>query len=116
MIKVEIKNVSMLPDTKITAKNNNSELKSELDFAEILNKQIEDNKKLMEACQMMESFFIKEILKSAENVSYSEDTMFAQSSAEKTFKDMLNDEYSQMMSKGRGLGIAEMLYKQLKKD
>ncbi len=65
---------------------------------------------------MMESFFIKEILKSGDNVSYSEDTLFAKSSAEKTFKDMLNDEYAQMMSKGKGMGIAEMLYKQLKKD
>lgn len=65
---------------------------------------------------MMESFFVKEILKAGDNVSYSEDTLFAKSSAEKTFKDMLNDEYSQMMSKGKGMGIADMLYKQLKKE
>lgn len=115
MILIDIKNISLAPSNQTNLIKGQSE-KQEIDFSKILNKKIEDDKKLLEACQMMESFFVKEILKSADGVSYSENTLFAESSAEKTFKDMLNDEYSQMMSKGRGMGIAEMLYKQLKKE
>ncbi len=112
---MDIKNVTLSPGNKIIGnKNQTVENKQNKEFSEILNSKIEDDEKLMEACQMLESFFIKEILKSSEGVSYSEGTLFEESEAEKTFKDMLNDEYSQMMSKGRGTGIAEMLYKQLK--
>lgn len=113
---MDINKVNLMSGNNLITSKNTQETKNEKDFLDILNEKIESDKKLMEACEMLESFFIKEILKSADNVSYSENTMFAEGSAEKTFKDMLNDEYSQMMSRGRGMGIAEMLYKQLKKE
>lgn len=113
---MDINRVNLISGNNMITSKNTQEIKTEKEFSEILNEKIENDKKLMEACEMLESFFIKEILKSADNVSFTENTMFAEGSAEKTFKDMLNNEYSQMMSRGKGMGIAEMLYKQLKKE
>ncbi len=85
------------------------------EFSKILDQKIEDDKKLMEACKMLESFFIKEILKSANATSFSsEEDFMAPGQSEEMFRDMLHDEYAGMISKGNGIGLADMLYRQLK--
>lgn len=85
------------------------------EFAEILDQKITDDKKLMEACKMLESFFIKEILKSANSTNFAEGSFMAPGQSEEMFRDMLNDEYAEMISRGGGMGLADMLYRQLKK-
>lgn len=103
---MEIKNTNMILSPNLISKKNQAEEGKAGEF----------DAKLMEACQMFESFFIKEILKTADNISYSENTLFEEGEGEKIFKDMLNDEYAQIMSKGRGIGISQVLYNHLKKD
>ena len=114
---MDIREISVSASNSMTRRveKENREAQS-TEFSQILSAKIQDDKKLLEACQMLESFFVKEVLKSAESTNFSSDENFMSAgSAEKTFKDMLNDEYAQMMAKGRGIGIAEMLYRQLKK-
>lgn len=106
MIFLEIKDITTLSASNLIKVKNQTEDSEEESF----------DVKLMEACQMMESFFVKEILKSADNISYSDNTLFEKGEGEKIFKDMLNDEYAQLMSKGNGMGIAQLLYNHLKND
>ncbi len=103
---MEIKNINMPSANSHLTKKTQADESSKESF----------DVKLMEACQMMESFFVKEILKSADNISYSDNTLFEKGQGELIFKDMLNDEYAQLMSKGNGMGIAQLLYNHLKKD
>ena len=112
---MEIKGISQTPVS--ISSQEKQEKEKEIRFEQILQQKIADDKKLKEACQMLESFFIKEILKTSQNSSFlKEDGFMAPGNEEKTFKDMLNDEYAQMMSRNKGIGIGEMLYRQLKKE
>jgi len=46
--------------------------------------------------------------------SDNKDNPFAPSEGEKTFRDMLDDETAQSLSKTRGLGLADLLYNQMR--
>lgn len=76
-----------------------------------------DDKKLKEACIELESYFTKLMYKSMKNsVNFSEGGLFEKSSAEKMFEEMLDDELCERSAEsGNGIGLAQMLYKQLKR-
>ena len=42
--------------------------------------------------------------------------LIEKSRGEEIFEEMLDDEYSKLAANGRGMGLADMLYKQLSKD
>ena len=71
--------------------------------------------KLRNACSEFESFFIQEVLKSARK-SIPEGGFFEKGNEEKTYNALMDQEMAKSMSKGRGIGIGEMLYQQLKLD
>lgn len=73
-----------------------------------------DKKKdeLMAACRELESIFIHQLI-SQMRATIPQDGFLTQSSAEKIFQDMLDQEYAKKISHAGGIGLAEMLYKQL---
>ena len=69
---------------------------------------------LKEAARQFESLFTQMLLKSMReaNKSFGEDSMFGSDQAD-MYQDMFDDQMALQMSKGRGLGLAEMLVRQL---
>lgn len=86
------------------------------DFQKALDNAInqKDDKKLREACRQLESVFVNMMFKQMRSTVQKTDLMGDDSSVE-TYEDMLFDNYATEMSKGKGVGIAEMLYKQMSK-
>ncbi len=74
--------------------------------------QNDDQKKLYESCQELESVFLNKVLDSMRAcISYSD--LIDRDFATETYETMLFEEYAKTMSKTSSLGIADILYKQL---
>ncbi len=71
-----------------------------------------EQKKLREACQELESVFLNMMLGKMRD-TIPERTLFPKSSGEKMMQSMLDVELTRVMAKGKGMGLADMLYKQL---
>jgi Rod binding domain-containing protein len=71
-----------------------------------------DDAKLRQACKDMESVFMGYLLKSMRSTVKTTD-LFGSERDESMFRDMLDDEVAKSASKGKGIGIADMLYNQL---
>jgi peptidoglycan hydrolase FlgJ len=69
---------------------------------------------LKEAARQFESLFTQMLLKSMReaNKGFGEDSMFGSDQAD-MYQDMFDDQMAMQLSKGKGLGLAEMLVKQL---
>ncbi len=76
-----------------------------------LKRKIDPNADLKKAAAEFESIFISQMLKQARTAKLSEG-LFG-SNAEDTFNAMLDQEYSQILSKRHNFGIAESLVRQL---
>lgn len=73
-----------------------------------------DEKKLMESCQEIEAIYIHQMLRQM-RATVPQGGLINESSASKMYQEMLDEEYSKLMAKSHNsLGIADMLYKQLK--
>ena len=64
--------------------------------------------------QKFESYFLKEMIKAMRRTVDKSDSFIPQSNAEEIFQDMLDDEYAKSSAKGSGIGLAKMMYEQLK--
>jgi flagellar protein FlgJ len=73
-----------------------------------------DDKKLKEACKDFESIFVNILFKEMRS-SVPESDLMPKSFATQTFEDMLDEKISGNISKGSGIGIADMMYKQMSK-
>ncbi len=71
--------------------------------------------KLREACQDLEAVFLNHLLKSMRKTITKSD-LFGSSKEEEFFQEMMDYEVSKSMSKTHSMGIADMLYKQLRGD
>ncbi|MCI7611398.1 MAG: rod-binding protein [Selenomonadaceae bacterium] len=69
-------------------------------------------KKLKDACKGFESMFIQMMWKEMRK-TVPENSLFGESDGEKIFQDMLDTEMSDRMSEAGGLGLADVMYKQL---
>ena len=69
-------------------------------------------KKLKDACKGFESMFIQLMWKEMRK-TVPENSLFGESNGEKIFRDMLDTEMSDRMSEAGGLGLADVMYKQL---
>lgn len=98
----------------------NKETTQANDFEEILNKaaQEKDEEKLKKACNDFESYFLQTMYKSMKQVSFADENgLFGKSNAEKMFQDMLDEETCKRAAEsGNGIGLSQMLYKQLSKQ
>ena len=69
-------------------------------------------KKLKDACRGFESMFMQMMWKEMRG-TVPENALFGESHGEKIFKDMLDTEMVDRMSEAGGVGLADMMYKQL---
>ena len=83
-------------------------------FAEILKEAQKDQEdtKLKEVCQQLESIFVHQMLSQMRN-SIPKGGFIQANQGEKIFQDMLDQEYAQKMSKAGGIGLADLMYRQL---
>ncbi len=72
-------------------------------------------KELKEACQSFEALFLNMIFKSMRNTIQKSELM-GESFATNMYEDMLYEKFSEEAAKDRGIGIGDMLYKQLSKN
>ena len=86
------------------------------EFEKALEKAVEekDEKKLKQACNDLEAIFVNMMFKQMRN-SVQKSGMFDGGFAEDMYEDMLFDKYSEEVSKSNGIGLGDMLYKQLSK-
>lgn len=91
-----------------------SDLVLEKRFDQILDSalQSEDDKKLYEACQELESVFVNKVF-DAMRASIPHSDLINRGFATDTYESMLYEEYSKQVSQSHSLGIADILYKQL---
>lgn len=74
----------------------------------------EEDAALKKACQEIEAIFIQQMLKQM-RATVPKSELIPESSATQLYQDMLDSEYSKLMSESsQSFGIADMLYKQLK--
>lgn len=72
-----------------------------------------EDKKLKEACQDFEALFLSSLLK-AMRKTVQKTSLFGSDSGEQTFQEMMDTEISKSAAKNSSMGIADVLYKQLK--
>lgn len=74
----------------------------------------EDDTKLKQACQDIEAVFIQHLLKQL-RATIPKGGLIPESMATQMYEEMLDAEYSKLMASApKNLGIADMLYQQLK--
>jgi flagellar protein FlgJ len=74
-----------------------------------------DKAKLEEACKNFEALLINKMLASMRE-SLPEGGLFEKSFAEKMYQSMLDEELSIKMAQGKGMGLGELLFKQLSSE
>jgi len=86
-------------------------------FERTLEKALEekDEKKLREVCSGLEAIFINMMFTQMRNTVQKSGLMDS-GSAQEMYEDMLYEKHSEEISKGKGIGIGDMLYKQLSKN
>lgn len=96
---------------------NKIQKESNTDFEKILNSAMasQDQEKLKKACEDFEAIFVNMLLKSMKN-TVDEGGLTKKSHAREMFESMLDEEMASSIAKGKGIGIAEILYDSLSDD
>jgi len=99
---------------QIRAALSNAKVAQEESFEEILQRASEnkDEAKLREVCNNLESIFLNMMFKSMRSTVQKSD-LLGDSFATETYEDMLYENFAEEASKAKGLGLGEILYKQL---
>lgn len=73
---------------------------------------------MLKACKEFEAYFTEQIFKAMQKMvpKNEEEEDGANSQLVDYFKEQLTSEYAAMSAKGRGLGLAEKLYEQMKRN
>lgn len=91
----------------------NRDVEKAKSFANILDKAAKDDKKLYQTCQELESVFISRVLDSM-RATISRSELLERGFADDVYESMLYDEYAKNISKSGSIGLADILYRQLK--
>ena len=75
----------------------------------------ESDAQLKEACAEFESYYINKVF-SEMRKSIPETQLFEKAQGHEIYEDMLYEEYAKEIAAGKGSGIKDMLYNQLKKS
>ena len=73
----------------------------------------EDDKALRSACAEFESYFLYVMLKEMRKTINKSDSLFY-SHTEEIFQGLLDEEYGKSLAKAGGIGLADMMYRQMK--
>jgi len=74
-----------------------------------------ENKKLLEACKDFEAILLNKML-STMRESIPEGGLFEKSYGEKIYQSMLDEQMTNEWAHGKGMGLGELLYKQLSRS
>jgi flagellar protein FlgJ len=74
-----------------------------------------DEKKLRKACSDLEAIFVSMMFKQMRN-TVQKAGLFDGGLAEEMYEDMLYDKYAEEVSKNKGMGLGDLLYRQLSKS
>lgn len=72
------------------------------------------NDELMDVCKDFEAYFVEQMFKSMQKMVPENDT--SNSKEMSMFGDILTQEYAESATEGEGLGLAQILYEQMKKN
>ncbi len=88
------------------------------DFKQALDSAIQngEEQELKEACVEFESYFLNMMFKSMRKTVVSGGGLFEKSNAEKMFQEMLDEELTKKIANEGGIGLADMMYKQLSRQ
>ena len=111
-----ISNVNNDNISKFNGKTNDS-IKSDT-FSKVIDDSVKSNTdkkdlELKKACEHFESYFLNMMFKSMRKTVISQEGLFNKSNAQDIFEDMFYEETSKKMAKQGGIGLANMMYKQL---
>ncbi len=86
-------------------------------FQDALNNAMEsgNDEEKMKACKEVESYFLSTIFKQMKDSLKISDPYIPKGEYEEKFEDMLIDEQCKSLTDSGGIGIAEMMYKQMTK-
>ena len=72
---------------------------------------------LMEACEAFESYFLQMMFKEMRRTTFEvKDGMFAKSTAEKIFTEMLDEQVAILASQNGGIGLAGFMFQQMQRE
>ena len=93
-----------------------TQLEQTKDFDKVLNQAMakEDDKALKEACVELESYMLSMLMKQMKSSCLSEESLIPKGDYEKMFEDTQITAQCESMAKAGGIGLANMLYKQIK--
>ncbi|MDR1204677.1 MAG: rod-binding protein [Peptococcaceae bacterium] len=91
--------------------------KAQESFQNALNQAMsaQDDEKLKMACQEFESYFLYKMIRQMRQ-TIPESDLIPKSYANKIYEDMLDDEMSKKFTGMGGIGLADMMYKQIKRE
>lgn len=86
------------------------------DFEEIFQKakDVQDDKALKEACVQLESYMLSQLFKQMKQSISSEESLIPKGDYEKMFEGNMINNQSDEMAKAGGIGLADMMYRQMK--
>ena len=115
-IEGNIGNMSLIQGQEMLKVNKDQEV--EKSFGKLLEKAQtqQDDEQLKEACQEMESYFIQELYKIMRTSTQLGEGIITKGQHEEIFEDMLIEAQSKEATKAGGIGLADMLYRQLSKE
>ena len=110
---MDISGISSLYDYSTLSSSPKSNLEDKL--SSDLSTSTEDE--LMDACKEFEAYFVEQMFKAMERmIPEREDESSTTKNTMDYFGDMLTQEYAKTATEGEGLGIAQMLYEQMKRN
>lgn len=74
----------------------------------------EDDKALESACKEFEAYYIQQLFTQMRK-TVPDGGMFQESNERNIYEDMLYEEHAKNLSQGKGIGIADVMYRQLSK-
>ncbi|MGN0312699.1 MAG: rod-binding protein [Lachnospiraceae bacterium] len=75
------------------------------------------DEELMDVCKEFEAYFTEQVFKAMEKmVPESEESSASNQQLKDYYKEQLIKEYAQASAEGEGLGIAKMMYEQMKRN
>ena len=90
-------------------------------FQNVLDKAINDpdsieKSKIMEACESFESYFLLMMFRAMRQTGFDDKGFIPKSHAEKVFTDMMDEQTANSAAKSGGVGLAQMMYKQMTRE
>lgn len=109
-------NISMMQGQDILKVH--KEENADISFEKLLEnaKLSQDEEKLKEACREMEAYFIQHMFKTMRASTQLGEGIIPKGHHEEIFEDMLIEEQSKEATKAGGIGLADMLYKQMSRE